>query len=295
MPEETTAPVIETAATVESTPPNQNDEPVSDWVDPAHEEEVKTETSAEEAQADNAAEGSESVTEKEEPVPEKEKKSGVQKRLDEITKKRREAEREAKYWRDKAEGRDNTKSDTETPPTDKRPRDEDFSTYEEYEDALDDYNDARRKKVEAKLKAEAASTQVTESKREAIDISVKKGQELYADFNEVTSAPGLAITETMVDIALEGESPHDVFYYLATNAEEAEEIAGMSMINASKAIGKIESKLSKEKAAKKTPEPNKITKAPAPIKPIGGKEVVKKDPNNMTMDEYADWANGGYK
>lgn len=283
MSDETAAPEVAAPAAPEAPQPSHVDEPVSDWVDPAKE----VESPAENAPKEEADEESEAATD-EGKHPEKEKKTGVQKRLDELTKKRREAEREAEYWRNKAQGDEKKTTDSETPPKG-RPKEEDFDTYEQYEDALVDHRISQRETQSAKEKAKAASETATQTKQEALGAALDKGASLYDDFEAVVQSPDLIMTEAMVDAAMEGPDPQDVFYHLANNKEEAARIAELTPIAAAREIGKIELRLSEGKKAPKAPEPKRVTKAPEPIKPIGGKEYVEKHPKDMSMDEYAEW------
>lgn len=268
------------------------DEPVTDWVDPG------TNDMAEEPEPDKAEEVGEAAPPEQEesgdePAAEPAKKSGVQKRFDELTKARREAERERDEWRKKAEGK--TEEKFEEPTTLKRPKEEDFDTYEQYEDALVDFKLDQREAKSAKQKAEAQAKQKAEKFQQDFGSVMDEITGADEAIAEKAIAGELFLTQEQASIAMESESPKGVLDYLIRNQDEAYRIAELSPTGVAREIGKIEAKLASESSDTQAPEPKRITKAPAPIKPIGGKEIVKKDPSKMTMDEYAEWANGGYK
>ena len=111
-----------------------------------------------------------------------------------------------------------------------------------------------------------------------------EGRERYEDFDEVALAPTNPINAVMADIIQGSEAPADIAYYLGSHLQEATAISRMTAIQAAREIGKIEEKL--VAALKVNPKSN-VSKAPPPIKPVTGPgEVVTKDPNKMSMEEY---------
>ena len=61
----------------------------------------------------------------------------------------------------------------------------------------------------------------------------------------------------------------------------------MSPVQAAHAMTRIEASI--KAAQSKQPQPQKITKAPAPITPTKAGNVVSKDPEKMTQAEYEEW------
>jgi hypothetical protein len=61
---------------------------------------------------------------------------------------------------------------------------------------------------------------------------------------------------------------------LAENEDEAERINGLSPARQLAEIGKIEAKLTSKATGNKTPEKKTISRAPTPIKPVQGGQVV---------------------
>ena len=83
------------------------------------------------------------------------------------------------------------------------------------------------------------------------------------------------------------EHPADIAYYLGQNIPEARRIASLSPIAAAREIGKLEARFS-------GPPQKTTTKAPVPTNPVGGKETVPKNYEDMSEDDagaYIDQAN----
>jgi len=74
--------------------------------------------------------------------------------------------------------------------------------------------------------------------------------------------------------------------HLANNPDEARQIAMMSPIGQIRALGRIEAKLEQK-------SPVTVTKAPPPVKPVGQKAAITKDPGKMSDEEYAKWRRSG--
>ncbi len=247
----------------------------------------------------------EKVTEKKE-VKSKDK---VQERIDELTKKRRTAEREKEFIAKKlaAAEEELVKLKTKIPSKDK-PKRSDFEDDDLYLEALTDW------KVEEKLKVQQeASTKTNKEKEdkaavdetfEVLDTVMEKGRAKYNDYNKLVLTDDLALTEVMTEAVLESESEDiaaEIFYYLGQNPDEAADIAKMSPLKAAREIERIAAKvLSKveekeeDKAAEKEPaekvdKKKKLTQADEPIKPVKTSGGIDKDPNQMNPREYRAW------
>lgn len=165
------------------------------------------------------------------------------------------------------------------------PKMEDFEDYEKYTDALVDWKLEQRTAKQAE--AEAAKTE--EAKARELVGAWEKGTETargkYDDYDDVVFNPDLPVTEPMKRAILAAESGPDVAYFLGKNPKEAARIAGLDPIAAVMEIGKLAARMSKPEAAAVT------SKAPTPIKPVGGKGAVNTDPDKMTTDEWMKWRN----
>lgn len=124
--------------------------------------------------------------------------------------------------------------------------------------------------------------QAAKTQTERSDISTKAA-ELYAELAEMPDFDlvkwnKLPISYPTAIAIVESEMADKVAKHLYSNPSEVERIASLSQERQLKEIGKLEERLSSAP---------KVSKAPAPINPIGkGNAVSSKSPENMSMDEY---------
>jgi hypothetical protein len=176
------------------------------------------------------------------------------------------------------------------PVQDAAPKREDFDDYETYLEARADYR--ADQKVRTVLAEQQARTQYsTQQNSEAQRLAryqqdLDKARTSIPDFDEVTDAADVPVTQTMRDAILESEVGALLTYHLAKHPLEAERIARLSPVAQAKAIGAIEATL----ATKPAP---RVSKAPAPIRPISGSSGGHADPSKMTMDEYTAYRKKG--
>lgn len=143
------------------------------------------------------------------------------------------------------------------------PKIEDFDTMEDFLDARDAYRDSMRE-----TKKEPEQVDYANPRDELADA----GTEKYEDFEEVVFSENIKVTPEMASTIFEIDDVDlqvDVAYYLGQNPKETARIARLSERRQIAEIGKLELKLS-EKPAKKA----KPSKAPAPIKPVGGSKTA---------------------
>jgi len=255
---------------------------------PPEEGEVEEEVLAEETPVPTAEEPAAEEVDEAPELPEKHSEK-VQKRINKAIRAQREAERRADY----AEGRlaELGKKPSEETGTTPQPKEEDFDQYDDYIIALTDWRtDQKREqwRVEDERKIEEA--RLTDSQR-SYDEKMRKGYEKYEDFHEVVFAPTNPINHVMADIIEGSDMPHEVAYYLGGHVAECAAISRMPATQAARSIGAIEEKL--RVALANQPQPKLKSDAPTPIKPLGGSEVVTKDPEKMTQEEYNRWRQEG--
>lgn len=207
--------------------------------------------------------------------PPKPKKT-AQERIDELTRKRRDAERDAEYWRAKALEKEPEKKPVE--PVSNRPRLDQFETTEQYEDALLDWklgNIERKKRQEIFASEQQRAAQTFQER-------AQKLREEHDDFDEVIEQP--VFSAVMRDAFVMSENGPSVAYHLGTHPAEAERIRAMPAAMQLIEIGRLETKLSLAGAQRKTPS------APAPINPVGmGGGTKDKNPSEMSDEEWFSW------
>lgn len=252
-------------------------------------------------------EAGENGTGDDEPAPEggepAKKGKSVQERIDELTASRREAERaaekaqrDAEYWRGKAEG---AKPQEETPAAvvddaDGKPDPSKF----EYGEADPDYiialSEYGAKQAFAKMAAEQeASARVAEVQRKW-QTTATSAAEKYPDFNEkVVQAANNAewpCSPIVGDGILGSDVGADIAYHLASNLDEAKAIYAMNPLEQARAFGRLEARfMSEQAAAAPKPQPKLTTDAPKPpenrARGAGGKYSVDDDTTDFAAFE----------
>ncbi len=219
-------------------------------------ETVDTETEKPEETEDGEAEVK---AEKEEPEPSEssaEKKDGVQKRIDELTKIRRETERDRDYWKNLAQT-------NQVAPDPVEPG----KTLADFE--YDEGKYATYLKDEAKADAKAEVDLQLHNDRQArarADFSSREADfsKNLDDYHIVTRSNDLKITEPMLEAMQGSDEAPAVLYYLGKNPEVAERLSTMAPLAMARELGRIEAtKLVKEKAPSVSTAPRPVPKLAA--------------------------------
>ena len=211
-------------------------------------------------------------------VEDKPVKTFTQEELDSIVSKRlakesrkltRQAELEVenRFLREQAAKR-NVQEEPSAPTQDK------YATYEEYLEAKAEY--IAEKKVEAKLaerekkdaqsREEAERTKVVSTWQQKVDAATAK----YSDYSDVLEAVDhITIPPALQSAIMESDMGADLAYHLGSHPEVLEKIVALKPYAALMELGKLEAKLATPPAPKKQP-----SKAPDPIKPLGGSSTV---------------------
>lgn len=214
-------------------------------------------------------------------------KSGVQKRIDDLTYRRNAAEREAAHWKSVAESR-------QAPAA---PKLADFDSHEDYGAAMLDHrieagvNNGLARTAEQQ--AQKFSKEAQDAAGEAYNQRVNEAVARMPDFVDVVSKADIAISPALQEALRDSEKGPDLVYHLAKNPGEAERLNAMSVRQMDREIGRLESTI----GAKPAPPPPaaRTTNAPPPVKPGSPASApANTDPGKMTQAEYESWrkANG---
>lgn len=236
------------------------------------------------------------------------KKTRFQKRIDELTAKAREEERQRKA--DKAEyesriaaleaklGQDDKATETSTPdasglvepsPTDVNEDGTDKYPLGEYDpryikdmakytfdvefaqrEASRTKNEQQQRERQEKDALQAAWTEKLAPAQERYPDFQERGEQLLETFKGIDASYGEYLTTALMSL----DNGPDVLYYLAGNPEEAEAIIASGPMKATVALGRIDSTF-KAPTQKSTPAPRKVSKAPAPPPTNKGSAVAK--------------------
>jgi hypothetical protein len=222
----------------------------------------------------------------------------VQPRIDELTRKTREAEREAAYWRGRAQSAEKPK-DAAAPPA--KPTPDKFDDYGAFVEALADW------KADEKIKANNDANKQESAKERAARERTERWAERSAatrarvpDFDQVLEASDVKIADFVSDALDDSERSADLVYQIAKDPSIADRLNAMTPRQAALELGRMESRLppvsaepdpEEVPADKPAPVPQaapvrKTTSAPPPIKPIskGGSTAV--DLTKLKGDDY---------
>ena len=241
-------------------------------------------------------------------------KKPIQPRINELVRKRHEAERQAAYWRGVAQASSKSTIDSPAPAAaPAKPTADQFKTYDEYVEALTDWKSDRA--VEKALatvntKIEERSTQQTAAQQEADRTKNWQARQdatkvVLKDYDDVVGESDIPIAPHVGELLLDSDHGPALAYKLAKDPELADKLNGMSEKQAAKEIGKLEAAFdiaagssNGQQTAAPAAQPS-VSKAPVPPRPVAQGRATTKDLSQMSMDEYvsarktqgAGWAN----
>lgn len=210
-------------------------------------------------------------------------RSGVQKRIDDLTFRRNQAEREAAHWKGVAESRQAAAA----------PKPSDFATDADYDAAMLDHRiesgiDRGLAKT-AQAQADKFSKEATTAAGEAYNQRVTETVSRIPDFVEVVSKADIAISPALQEALRDSDKGPDLVYHLAKNPSEAERLNSMSVRQMDREIGRLELTIGTKAAP--PPPAARTTTAPPPVKPGSQASApANTDPAHMNMSEFEAWA-----
>lgn len=237
--------------------------PAADGAQPEASVENAEATTAQHSEADNsgAASASEDTGDQSgtDEAAKPKRKHWAHERIDELTRQRREAERQADYWKARA----NQSVDPNSL---------------DYEEGIAERVSQRHRQEQADTAKATAEQLATEAftYRETI------ARERFADYDAITRNPSIPITPAMAEIIRDSDVGPDLAYHLGRNVTEAARIAALPANRQAVELGRLEARITAPK-----PLP---ARAPAPVQPVSGIAAGgSKDPGSMSMSEYAAW------
>jgi len=245
--------------------------------------EADAQAEAEQAESETVEAEDDSDSDEGEDAPKKSKK--IQKRIDEITKARREAERERDFWRLQAEQRAAAETQQSVG---QKPTLEQFDyDQEQYLEALADY------KLQSKLaekEAQSRTQQVNQNEFQEVQQFKQREYEVmseFPDYQQKVYANDVPITDTMAKAIRIDENGARVAYFLATYKDIAYRVANLSPREQFLAIGDISEKINQATSASAA---GKVSNAPNPVPSVSSRGgAVSKSPEKMSMDEWMKW------
>jgi hypothetical protein len=197
---------------------------------------------------------------------------GVQKRIDELTAQRHRAEREADFYRQLLEQRQqlqpqpqpqHPEPQSQTP--DAPPKFDDFESIEDYVTAAAEY------KAKELLRAEKAAAEQAERQRhqqqtqaqrmQTVQQKISEAEQKYPGLYDRISDPALPVTESVVDALMDAENFADLANHLAANPSELARLAALPPHRLGYEVARIEARLSAQPVVK-------ASSAPPPVSPV---------------------------
>lgn len=198
------------------------------------------------------------------------KGDGVQKRIDELTRARREAERQAEYWQGVA---------TQTAPEaqgDKPSRD-DYAEQDDYIEALTEW---KAEQAVTRVQREQAAQSANHARQSAWEAREAQTKASIPDYDAVVPVSTVPIKPHVVELLMESDMGPSLAYHLAKNPDVAAKLNNMSERRAGIELGILQTTLTAP--AVKVP-----SNAPTPITPItpqaSGRTV---DLSKASMEDY---------
>lgn len=215
-------------------------------------------------------------------------KAGVQDRIDELTRARREAEREAEYWKVRAQGTGAQDSAKAADPN-KPPVRTDFQNDEDYLDARADFK-VEQKLAEREQKQNEVKAQ--ESKAGSWQSKLELARAEIPDYDQVMNGPGadMAVASHVAGLIMEHDDGAKITHHLASHPDELAKLNDMSPAKAAFELGRLATKfaaVSQETASSSKPAAERVSKAPAPAaRAVGSGRSTTTPLGEQSMDEY---------
>lgn len=211
------------------------------------------------------------------PVDASDKPKGVQKRLDELTRNWREAERrEAALLALLQQNRTQPEA-TPRPAQDDKPKTLADFDYDEGKFQAHIFEQAERRSVEAARRELTAAQERDAAERRKSSFKSRSTEfaKTVEDFESVAYDRSLSISPDMAEVIQDSDDGPALLYHLGKNPDIAEKIAQLPPKAAARELGKIEARLAFEREKAK---PNKVSGAPPPPPKVEGA-----DPGNLSV------------
>jgi hypothetical protein len=212
----------------------------------------------------------------------------AQKRIDELTWKAHEREREAEYWRQEAL-RHQQKSEPKVEEV-QLPTPESFDDWSKYQAALIEYATKQAEQVVEKRLTQAEAQRKEQARMETFATRQAEFAKAKPDYQSRISDPTLPITEAMRDVIVDSPAGPELAYYLAENRETAEQIARLPPHLAALELGRIDGRLSALKEVAKRPVVSKAPPPPPKVEdaetPIANVKASEADSDKLSTQEW---------
>ncbi len=219
------------------------------------------------------------------------RKGGYQKKIDKLTAKIRALEGQLAQPAGvkPAENKETAASQPQPDPNEPnalkpKPTLEDCASIEEFTEKLTDWKADEREFAKKLAERKQAHQDLAKASADAWEAKQSDARTRHADYDDVLkTTTGIVLPRHVQAAILESDLGADIAYELANDHTELKRIAGLSVLAAARAIGKIEARLEAQASTEATPTSKpKVTNAPKPPSTVSGGRVVK------SADVYSD-------
>jgi hypothetical protein len=240
-------------------------------------------------------------------------KGGYKARIDRLVKHNAELETAkdaAERERDELRAKNGKTEERPAPKADSEPKIEDFQTGEEFYRAQARWEVRQEMKVQAEAKEKEEEDAYTKEVFDTHNRTISEARAKYDDFNETVndsvktpwqsqSKADVMASQAFQVAMFESGMGGELLYYLGKHPDELAKLGGLSPARVQMAVGRIIDKLEAQQASEeeneeeqeippaKEEKPKIVSKAPAPIRPVGGSSTKSSVPlDKMSMADY---------
>lgn len=231
------------------------------------------------------------------------KRGALQRRVDQAIARQRDAERRAEDAERLLREREAARTVEERKPaapayvTRPRPQEAEIGTkYETYDAYIEDLTDWKTDEKLARQQQASAAERATRAQQDAFaqhGTRLEAFKQSHADFDALAEESDVRVPQPMVDAILQSEHGPAMQYHLLQHPDEARRIAALSPGRQLYEMGKIEARVTAATSGPVVTAP-KVTKAHAPIKPVGGGSVAADDgppSDDSDLDAHVEYYN----
>lgn len=172
-----------------------------------------------------------------------------------------------------------------------KPEAKNFETYEEYVEALTDWNIDQREAKRVKADAEKRDQDAQAAHEQAWQTELTAARERYADYDAVALSDMPINRATHDAIVQGGKDGAELAYYLGQHRDEAALIFKLGPVAATLALGRIMASFESESKPDIEVQPA-VTRAPRPPKPVAGShgaDGVGREPDPSDYPKWSAW------
>ncbi len=209
-------------------------------------------------------------------------KNDAKTRIDQLTRARRDAERDAAHWKAVAEGKVSAKAADPANP----PKRDAFQSDEEFQQA--NFNHQVEVEIANREQKNAVNKAATE-KAESWQSKLDSARNEIPDFDSVMDAAEIRVEGHVAELIMEHDDGAKIAHHFATHPEELDKVNGMTPAKAAFEIQKITAKFGSaaDSSSKPAAKVVKVSEAPPPAaRNVGSGRSTTIPLGEMSMEDY---------